>query len=268
MIDIIGIKASTGSGKSLKVLDYSKDTHIKKSIITIKNKDNLCCGHALAVGKATADNHLKLLKFKQVRLIQKRSALVLYKKANVLPGPCGLCEISKFQGSLPGYQITVIDFHARNTIIYEGPQAEKKLVLYKNGDHYNVVNPKKLPAFHGKRFFCEKSFFKTIAHILVTIHARLVCTKNVLMVLMKNVLVRTVLKFVVRLNVSSITKRLASQRELNSLRSARIRSNVKRVRQMLNVNNKTTGEHVCHICKEYVLSDHLCYIQPEPPKKT
>ena len=26
------------------------------------------------------------------------------------------------------------------------------------------------------------------------------------------------------------------------------------------------GEHVCHICKEYVLSDHLCYMQPELPK--
>ena len=47
MIDIIGVKAPIGSGRSLKVLDYSKDTHIKKSIITIKNKDNLCCGRAL-----------------------------------------------------------------------------------------------------------------------------------------------------------------------------------------------------------------------------
>ena len=135
MIDIIGVKAPIGSGKSLKVLDYSKDTHIKKSIITIKNKDNLCCRRALAVGKAIADNHPKLLKFKQGRLIQKRSALVLYRKANILPGPCGLREISKFQGSLPGYQIIVIDFHAHNTSIYEGPRAEKRIVLYKNGDH-------------------------------------------------------------------------------------------------------------------------------------
>ena len=126
-IDIIGVKAPTGSGRSLKVLDYSKDTHIKKSIITIKNRDNLCCGRALAVGRAIADNHPKLLKFKQGRLIQKQSALDLYKKANILPGPCGLREISKFQGSLPGYQIIVIDFHARNTSIYEGPRAEKKL---------------------------------------------------------------------------------------------------------------------------------------------
>ena len=47
VIDIIGVKAPTGSGKSLKVLDYSKDTLLKKSIITIRNKGNLCCGRAL-----------------------------------------------------------------------------------------------------------------------------------------------------------------------------------------------------------------------------
>ena len=79
-------------------------TLIKKSIITIKNRDNLRCGRALAVGRAIADNNPKLLKFKQGRLIQKRSGLDLYKKANILPGPCSLREISKFQGSLPGYQ--------------------------------------------------------------------------------------------------------------------------------------------------------------------
>ena len=87
-IDIIGVKAPTGSERSLKVLDYSKDTHIRKSIITIKNKDNLCCGHALAVGKAIADNHTKVKQFKDGQLIQKKVALDLYKKANILPGPC------------------------------------------------------------------------------------------------------------------------------------------------------------------------------------
>ena len=124
-IDIIGVKAPTGSGKSLKVLDYSKDIHVKKSIITIKNKDSLGCERALAVGKAIADSHSKVKQFKLGKLIQKKVALDLYKKANILPGPCGLREISKFQGSLPGYQIIVIDFHARNTSIYEGPRAEK-----------------------------------------------------------------------------------------------------------------------------------------------
>ena len=35
-IDIISLKAPTGSGKYLKVLDYSKDTLLKKSVITIR----------------------------------------------------------------------------------------------------------------------------------------------------------------------------------------------------------------------------------------
>lgn len=46
VIDVVAVKQPIGSGKSLKVLDYSKDTVVKKSIITIKNKDNLCCGRA------------------------------------------------------------------------------------------------------------------------------------------------------------------------------------------------------------------------------
>ena len=86
VIDVVAIKSPTGSGKnstSLKVLDYSKDSIVKKSIITIKNKDALCCGRAIAVGQALADNHPKLKQFKLGRMIQKQAALKLYKKANV-----------------------------------------------------------------------------------------------------------------------------------------------------------------------------------------
>ena len=59
-VDVVAIKQPTGSGKSLKVLDYCKDTLVKKSIITIRNNDNMCCGRSLAVGQALADNHPKL----------------------------------------------------------------------------------------------------------------------------------------------------------------------------------------------------------------
>ena len=164
------------------------------------------------MGKALADNHTKLQQLKMGRPIQKQIALKLYKKANIFPGPCSLCEISKFQGSLPGCQIIVIDFHARNACIYEGPRGDKKIVLYKNGDHYNVLNPKKLPAFHGKRFFVKNVsvFLRTIAHTRVPIHAALACVRNVFSFLIKNVLVRTVSKFVARLNVLSVTKNLAN----------------------------------------------------------
>ena len=37
VIDVIGVKAPMDSGKSLKVLDYTKDTLLKRSVITIRN---------------------------------------------------------------------------------------------------------------------------------------------------------------------------------------------------------------------------------------
>ena len=94
VIEIIGVKAPARSGQSLKVLNYPKDT----CLITTGNRDNVYSGRALAVGKASAEIHHKSLKVKQGRPTQKRLALDLYKKANVLAGPCGLREISKFRG--------------------------------------------------------------------------------------------------------------------------------------------------------------------------
>ena len=128
VIDVAAIKSPTGSGKSLKVLDYAKDSVLKRSIITIKNKDNLCCARAIVLGKALVECHPKLKQIKNGRIIQKQLALELCKKANVLPGPCGLREISKFQGVLEGFQITVIDYNARNSVIYEGPRGDKSHV--------------------------------------------------------------------------------------------------------------------------------------------
>jgi hypothetical protein len=275
-IDIVAVRQPTGSGNkkngiSLKVLDYNKDSLVKKSIITIRNKDNLCCGRALAVGQALADNHTKLLQFKQGRAIQKRVALKLYKKANVLPGPCGHREISKFQGALPGYQITVIDFNARNTSIYEGPRGDKKIVLYKNGDHYNVVNPRKLPAFHGKRFFCEKckcfyqDFFSHPCHdpcntcmhkdCLWVSHEKHTCPDCFKICRSAKCFEHH------KKSRKSKGADLPSKCEA-SFNCQTCSATVEWERQ----DEHRCGEHVCRICKEFVLSDHLCYMQNEPPK--
>ena len=39
-IDVVAVRLPTGSGNPLKVLDYTEDTFVKKSIITISNRDN------------------------------------------------------------------------------------------------------------------------------------------------------------------------------------------------------------------------------------
>lgn len=108
-------------------VDYHKDSLVKKSIITIRIKGDLSCGRALAVGQVLPDKCPKLQQFKLGRPIQKKVALELCKKANVLPGPCGLLEV------LLEYLILVIN---------EDPHHSKKIMLYKHGDHLNVINLK------------------------------------------------------------------------------------------------------------------------------
>ena len=147
------------------MLDYSKDCKLKRCITTVRNVDNLFCARALAVGIAMAQGHSKLKQIKLGKNIQKELAIELCRNANVLFGPCGLGEISRLQSILGEYQIIVIDFHARNCVIYEGPSRGRKIVLYKNGDHY-VVNPDKMPAFFAKRFYCDKckTFYNDYFH--------------------------------------------------------------------------------------------------------
>ena len=124
-----------------------------------------------------------------------------------MPGSCGLRGVSKFQGVLSIHQILVIDFNARNLTIYEGPGRNEKIVIYKQGDHFNVINLKKPPAFNGKRFFCQKgnSYYQ-----LVLIHVVLACEITALKFHLKNVLVLTVSKFFVMLHALTIIKSLAN----------------------------------------------------------
>jgi hypothetical protein len=271
-IDIVAVRQPTGSGKrSLKVLDYSKDSSVKKSIITIKNKDKLCCGRAIAVGQALADKNPKLKQFKDGQPIQKRLALKLYKSANVLPGPCGLREISKFQGVLGGYQIVVIDFDARNSVIYEGPRGNRKIILYKHGDHFNVINPEKLPAFHAKRFFCEKckSFYQDYFSHPCSNPCHTGLHKDCTMVSSEKRVCPDCFKICRSVRCFDHHKKPRKCKGIDlpskcdkSFRCQTCLAIVDKERQ----DKHRCGERLCHICKEFVLSDHLCYMQSEQPK--
>ena len=84
-------ETTKGSGKvknqkAFKVLDYSKDCKLKRSIITIRNVDNLCCARALAVGLAMVQRHPKLKQIKLGKNIQKELAVELCRNANVAFG--------------------------------------------------------------------------------------------------------------------------------------------------------------------------------------
>ena len=113
----------------------------KRSVIQIKNKDELCCARAIVTMRAWIDEGSRGLNYKSISKgypIQTRLAKELHQKAAVPEGPCGLRELQKFQDVLPGYQIKVLSVDKPHSIIFHGPDShEKRILLIKVDDHYH-----------------------------------------------------------------------------------------------------------------------------------
>ena len=103
----------SGHGKRYKPSSAAVRGIVKRSRVTIKNRDALCCARAIVTMKAlvnangnTRDRHYKNLK--EGRPVQERLAKELHRLAGVPEGACGISELQKFQEVLPDYQIKVM----------------------------------------------------------------------------------------------------------------------------------------------------------------
>ena len=129
-------------------------TKTSKSVIRIKNKDELCCARALVVAKAKVDQHPKYHSIRQGSKIQRTLALELQHEANVPLGPCSYDALTKFSAapSLANYQIILVDAHRSFHITTFGPIQDKQLILLHNQGHYGVIT--RLPGFFGSSYVC------------------------------------------------------------------------------------------------------------------
>ena len=99
VIDIVHVEAPQGSGRSKRdVLNIKEFLHKKRSVITIKNNDDLCLARApvVAIAKIEKDPIYKHLMDPE-RRTQEKKARELHELAKVPLGPCGLPEVELFQ---------------------------------------------------------------------------------------------------------------------------------------------------------------------------
>ncbi|KAL9982832.1 hypothetical protein ACROYT_G004941 [Oculina patagonica] len=146
-----------GSGKRKLKPGYSNPvTHkrLKHSVVTVKNKDDLCCARAIVTAKAKVDNHPNWHGFQKGTKIQYEQALLLHHEADVPFGPCGYEELQKFSRapSLYEYQLLLVDETRGYRVLTFGPPQDKKLVLVYNGNHYDVITS--LPGYFVNSYFC------------------------------------------------------------------------------------------------------------------
>ena len=153
-------RAPNGSGakRKMKPGHANPETfkRFKRSVVTIQNKDNLCCARAIVTAKAKVDNHPNWRGFLRGRTIQNDQAILLHIEANVPQGPCSYDELSKFAlaPSLYDYQLLLVDATRGYSVKSFGPPQDKQLVLLYDNDHYDVIT--KLPRFFRSSYFCVR----------------------------------------------------------------------------------------------------------------
>ena len=132
----------------------------KKSIVQIRNTDDLCCARALVTAKAKVDQHPQWHSFRKgTGKIQKEQALLLHYKAKVPFGPCGHEELTQFSQAPPlfDYQILLVDAdRAFNIKIFGPPAPDKQLILLHEKGHYDVITT--LNGFLGRSYVCAHCF--------------------------------------------------------------------------------------------------------------
>ena len=150
----------SGNGKRYKPSKAAVRGITKKSRVTIKDKDQLCCARAIVTMKALVDANgnprdQDYHNLKQGRPVQEQKAKELHRLADVPEGPCGIPELQKFQTALPGYQIKVMSIDPPHMIIYAGPVPSDKMIgLIKEDEHYDGCNS--FQGFLDTSYFCHE----------------------------------------------------------------------------------------------------------------
>ena len=163
-VDVVFVSMpGLGTGHSKKLnpgrLCLDRENRKKKCIITIKNKDNLCCARAIVTMRANChkndgvDSFRDWENLKRGLPIQLHQAQTLHKQAGVVEGPCGIAELHQFQQALGSqYQLLVMIRSKPFFLIYKGPPAPQQIRLLKSDTHYDGCTS--FPAFVNRSYYC------------------------------------------------------------------------------------------------------------------
>ena len=168
-VDVVLVRMPTpGSGRkkyNVGLRAFDVDSKRKKSIIPIKNKDQLCCARAIVTMRAWCHRndpgHMPRNNWETLRKGRPRQGIMakdLHRAAGVAEGPCGLPELRQFQTYLstldPPYQLKVLSRQHPFFLIFRGPDATHKIILLKSEHHYEGCTT--ITGFINKSYWCHE----------------------------------------------------------------------------------------------------------------
>ena len=157
------VSIQRGASGAFRVINLVKDKRTKKSVVQIKNNDNLCCPRAIVVGLSYFSNvilgiELTANKIKQLRIGRNIQTDLAHKLCDMLGNSYNeegfTLEDIKNCEELLDIQVNVVCSENFNTVIYRGCDKDRKIYLYKQGNHFDLIT--KMSAFFGSSYFCHK----------------------------------------------------------------------------------------------------------------
>ena len=104
----------------------------KRSNVRIQNTDDICLAKALvvAIAKLENDQQYRTITNTYTSTLQTRLAYELHERCSVPIAECGLSEVKQFQTHLTDCQIGIVSKEHKNSIIFAGREATKRIYLY------------------------------------------------------------------------------------------------------------------------------------------
>ena len=158
-VDVVFVSMpGPGSGRGQKrCLD--RENKKKQCIITIKNRDALCCVLAIVTMRAYCHKDQGVDGFRQWDNLKRGcpvhqlQAQELHQQAGVAEGLCALEELRQFQQALgPQYQLLVMARMKPLFLIFKELAAPHQIPLVKSNHHFDGCTS--FPAFVNRSYYC------------------------------------------------------------------------------------------------------------------
>jgi TusA-related sulfurtransferase len=203
--------------KSSKIINLANDVRTKRCITQIKNNDNLCCPRAIVTALTYHTNKIFGVE-RNVKHIREGHSLHT-KLVEELCNKLGrynedgfTLEDIKHVEELLDIQIKVVCAEKFNSIIYSGEERETNIYLYKQRNHFDIINSMK--SFLGSIYYCDKPYNNKNKHKCTTARTDVVNSAQNPRILRKKkirYIVKTVTDTVLIKNASTTTQMFAKK---------------------------------------------------------
>ncbi|KAJ8962384.1 hypothetical protein NQ318_018368 [Aromia moschata] len=266
-LGVTSVKMPAGKGRGRLYNSFDEECNMRRGIIVINNKDNMCLPRALVVAIAYVNKDKDQTKVRRdIGKIQTQQAIQLCTSAGVVipEEGAGIPELQQFQQHLHQYKIVVYGYGGKGReVIFSGSRKGPKLNLIYHEGHYNAITS--LTAAFVCVYFCEE------CHVPYDHKGDHRCGGTCPCCQQSPSCPQGI-----KIRCDSCKRSFRGQecfdnhKKLHSLGKSTVCDKITRCDDCLKTlksgRKHVCGEKYCKVCMSHVPQDHLCFMHPDTRK--